>query len=199
MNFLCDDNTYKKGNLLVLSGPSGVGKGTICRKLLEEYPHIVYSVSATTRKARPGEVHGRDYFFLSDAEFMRLVEEDAFLEWAQVFEHYYGTPVSFVQNVINQGKDCILEIDVQGALQVKEKYPKGVFIFIVPPSMEELVRRITCRGTEDNREIDRRMEQAERELQHVTHYDYLVINDDLKKAVKQVYCIITAEKCRIKK
>jgi guanylate kinase len=192
-------DVYRKGygNLIVISGPSGVGKGTICKELLRLYSDIVYSISATTRNARLGEVHGKDYFFYNKDEFFKMIEEDSFLEWAKVYDNYYGTPKPFVEEIMSQGKDCILEIDVQGALQVKEKKPEGVFIFIVPPSKEELIRRITCRGTENKEEIAKRMEKVDKELALLPQYDYMVENDNLQKAIELIRCIIKVERARI--
>ncbi|PKM90950.1 MAG: guanylate kinase [Firmicutes bacterium HGW-Firmicutes-12] len=197
MSSIADVYRKEKGNLIVLSGPSGVGKGTICKELLRYYSDIVYSISATTRKARLGEVHGKDYFFYSKDEFLKMVEEDAFLEWAKVYDNYYGTPKLFVEEITSRGKDCILEIDVQGALQVKERKPEGVFIFIVPPSKEELIRRITCRGTENEKEVAKRMEKVDDEIALLPQYDYMVENDNLQKAVELIRCIILAERTRI--
>jgi len=193
------DNRSSKGNLIVLSGPSGVGKGTICRELLKRCPELTYSISATTRKKRPGEIHGREYFFYSVDEFLQLARQGAFLEWARVFDNYYGTPREFVERITSEGKDCILEIDIQGALQVKREKPEGIFIFIAPPSKEELVRRITGRGTEDQAEIERRISQADGEMACLEEYDYLVINDEVPLAVARIQCIITAERCRVHK
>lgn len=186
-----------KGNLLIISGPSGVGKGTVCRALIKKYTDLELSISATTRKARTGEIDGREYFFYSQEKFLELVEQEAFLEWARVFDNYYGTPLDYVQKVLNQGKDCLLEIDVQGAMQVKKKWPEGIFIFLVPPSKEELVRRITCRGTECAEEIQKRMNQVEQEMGYIREYDYVVVNDEIDEAVEKIKAIITAERCRI--
>ena len=187
----------RKGILVVISGPSGVGKGTICRELFQHYGDIQYSVSATTRQPRAGETHGKEYFFYSKDEFQHLMQEGELLEWAKVYDNYYGTPRKYVEEIINQGKDCILEIDVQGALQVKHKKPDGIFIFILPPSKEELIRRITCRGTEKPDEIDKRMKQVDEELSHLQDYDYMVLNEDLSRAVETVRAIIIAERCRV--
>ncbi|MBZ4652775.1 MAG: Gmk [Peptococcaceae bacterium] len=186
----------KKGLLIVISGPSGVGKGTICRELFNHYNDIVYSVSTTTRKPRPGEVEGRHYFFTTEEEFKKLIAQDAFLEWAQVYGNYYGTPRQYVEEILQAGKDCILEIDIQGALQVKQKMPEGIFIFVVPPSLQELIRRITCRGTEDPSEIEKRMSQVSEEMSHLQDYDYIVVNDEVPSAVEKVRAIIVAERCR---
>lgn len=187
-----------KGNLVVISGPSAVGKGTICKELVKRYDDIVYSVSATTRKPRAGEVDGREYFFYTEDEFLNMIENNTFLEWAKVYENYYGTPESFVEKVTSNGKDCILEIDVQGALQVKKKRPDGIFIFVVPPSKEELISRITFRGTEDEIEIAKRMKSVDAELALIKNYDYIVINDDLDNAVEMIRCIFIAERARVK-
>ncbi|MFZ5755080.1 MAG: guanylate kinase [Bacillota bacterium] len=186
----------EKGLLIVISGPSGVGKGTICRELFNKYDDIIYSVSTTTRKPRPGEVEGKHYFFTTEEEFQKLIAQDAFLEWAQVYGNYYGTPRQYVEEILQAGKDCILEIDIQGALQVKQKMPEGIFIFVVPPSLQELIRRITCRGTEDPSEIEKRMSQVSEEMSHLQDYDYIVVNDEVPSAVEQVRAIIVAERCR---
>lgn len=190
----------QKGLLLVVSGPSAVGKGTICRHLLDNYGEkLVYSVSATTRPARPGEINGKDYFFKAKEEFLKCIENDAFLEWAKVYDNYYGTPQDFVERVLNGGNDCILEIDIQGAQQVKSKRPDCVSIFIMPPSKEELIRRIINRGTEDSKEIEKRMGKVDEELSHVQDYNYVVVNDNIEAAAEKIMAIITAEKCKVKK
>ncbi len=186
----------KKGLLIVISGPSGVGKGTICRELFSKYDDIVYSVSTTTRKPRPGEVEGKHYFFTTEEEFQKLIAQNAFLEWAKVYDNYYGTPRQYVEEILQAGKDCILEIDIQGALQVKQKIPEGIFIFVVPPSLQELTRRITCRGTEDPSEIEKRMSQVSEEMSHLKDYDYIVVNDEVTSAVEKIRAIIVAERCR---
>jgi guanylate kinase len=185
-----------KGNLIIISGPSGVGKGTVCRALLEKYDDIMLSISATTRKARVGEKEGREYFFYTQEKFLQLIKKKAFLEWAKVFDNYYGTPLAYVQKILQQGQDCLLEIDVQGALQVKAKWPTGVFVFLVPPSHEELVRRITSRGTENDTEIQKRLQQAEEEIGHLREYDYVVVNDVVQEAVEKIRAIVVAERCR---
>ena len=186
----------EKGNLVVISGPSGVGKGTVCRALLAQDESLVLSVSATTRQARPGEKDGREYFFYTPEKFAALAEKKAFLEWAPVFGNYYGTPLPYVQEVLAQGRDCLLEIDVQGALQVKAKWPLGIFIFLVPPSNEALVQRIVQRGTESKAEVQQRLKQAEKEMAHLGEYDYVVVNDFVPQAVEKLKAIILAERCR---
>lgn len=186
-----------QGSLVVISGPSGVGKGTICRALLERDDKVQLSISATTRKARVGETDGKEYFFYAREKFEELVKEEAFLEWARVFDNYYGTPRAYVEEVLAQGKDCLLEIDVQGAMQVKQKCPQAIFIFLVPPSQEELARRITCRGTEDAAEIEKRLNKAAEEMAHVQEYDFVVVNDSVDLATEKVRAILLAERCRL--
>ena len=198
MNRLSNKDCPPKGLLVVISGPSGVGKGTICRELMSKYSDISYSVSATTRKPRPGEVHGKDYFFYDTEGFLELIAKDALLEWAKVYDNYYGTPVAFVEELLRQGQDCILEIDIQGAMQVKGKKPEAVYIFIMPPSKEELIRRITLRGTENQAEIEKRMGQVDHEMDLSSSYDYVVVNDDVMSAVVRIRDIITAERLKVK-
>jgi guanylate kinase len=185
-----------KGLLLVLSGPSGVGKGTLCNRLRSLSPELVYSVSATTRKPREGEVDGVNYFFKTHDEFRDMIEAGDLLEWAEYVGNFYGTPKSFVQETIDQGKDIILEIDVQGAMQVKERFPEAIFIFVLPPSLEELQSRITNRGTETESSIRSRMAAAGEELKLMEHYDYAVVNDVLETACNRVQSIIAAEHCK---
>mgnify|MGYP002795102692 CR=1 FL=1 len=186
-----------KGVLIVISGPSGAGKGTICKALLEKHKDIHLSVSATTRNPRQGEVHGINYYFLNKDEFLKKVEEDDFLEWAEVYGNCYGTPKSNVQELLDSGKDVILEIDIQGALKVKENTEEGVFIFILPPSMEELKARIIKRGSETPESLKTRMESAYDEISFASKYDYAVVNDEVEDAVKKIESIIIAEKCRV--
>lgn len=186
-----------QGLLIVVSGPSGAGKGTVCRAYMDTHPDTLMSVSATTRKPRPGEKEGINYFFLSDGDFAQKIENGEFLEYAQVYGHYYGTPVKYVRDNLRQGRDMILEIDIQGALAVKDKFEEGVFLFIVPPSMEELKRRIVTRGTETKEEVLRRFQQSYEELNFVSRYNYVVINDTVKNAVRKMDAIVTAEKCRV--
>ncbi|MED1802608.1 guanylate kinase [Brevibacillus porteri] len=182
-----------RGLLLVLSGPAGVGKGTVCKALREVMPDLVYSVSATTRQPRPGEVEGVNYFFKSQEEFKRMIEEDALLEWAEYVGNYYGTPRQFVDDMLNDGRDVILEIEVQGALQVKESFPQGTFLFLAPPDLNELENRIVGRGTESQEIIRKRMEVARAEIELMDHYDYVVVNDVIESACDRIQAIITAE------
>ncbi|GBF12182.1 guanylate kinase [Tepidibacillus sp. HK-1] len=186
----------QKGMLIVLSGPSGVGKGTVCSLLRHEQPDIIYSVSATTRKPRTGEENGVNYFFKSREEFEKMIKEDQLLEWAEYVGNYYGTPRGFVEQTVQTGKDIILEIEVQGALKVKEKYPEGIFIFLMPPSLAELKNRIIHRGTESDESLMNRLNAARNELQMMKHYDYAVVNDEVSKAVKRIQAIIEAERLR---
>ncbi|UTR15153.1 guanylate kinase [Salipaludibacillus sp. LMS25] len=186
----------EKGLLIVLSGPSGVGKGTVCGALRKHDTHIRYSVSATTRKPREGEVEGINYFFKEKQEFERMIAEDELLEYAQYVDNYYGTPRQYVEETIAAGHDVILEIEVQGALQVKKTFPEGVFIFLMPPSLKELRSRIESRGTESKDLIDSRMTVAKDEIDLMDKYDYVVENDEVECAVERIKSIVTAENCR---
>ena len=187
----------KKGFLLVISGPSGVGKGTVLHDLMNTQKNLVYSVSVTTRKQRPGEIEGVSYFFKTHEEFEKMIEVDKFLEYAKVHDNYYGTPKEFVEEKINEGKIVILEIDVQGALNVKKNIDNGVYIFLAPPSLSELKNRIVNRGTETESDINLRMSNAKKELSYIKNYDYLVVNDHLNSAINLVNEIINAEKHRV--
>ncbi len=187
----------KKGFLLVISGPSGVGKGTVLHDLMNTQTNLVYSVSATTRKKRDGEIEGVSYFYLNHDEFEQMIAEDKFLEYAHVHNNYYGTPKEFVEKKINEGKIVILEIDVQGALNIKKNTDNGVFIFLAPPSLNELKKRIVGRGTETDEDIKIRMNNAKKELEYIKDYDYIVVNDHLNSAITSVNEIINAEKHRV--
>lgn len=188
----------ERGMLLVVSGPSGVGKGTVCEELMNRNENVVYSISATTRDPRPGEVHGEDYFFISHDEFDHGIEGGRFLEYAHVHGNKYGTPLDFVLDNIGDGKVVILEIDVQGAMDVKETYPDGVFVFILAPSMEELERRLVDRGTESPEQIALRMANAIGEMKLLEEYDYGVVNNVVKEAAAEIEKIIDVENLKIK-
>ncbi len=186
----------EKGLLIVLSGPSGAGKGTICAALRDRMPNLVYSVSMTTRQPRVGEQDGINYFFRTVDEFETLIKEDAFLEYAKVYDNYYGTPKGYVMDLIEEGKSVILEIDIQGAMKVKEQYSSGVFIYVVPPSLEVLSARLNGRGTDSSEVIDKRLSLATSELALAHQYDYIVVNDVLDDAVQKVQSILLAETCK---
>ncbi len=188
-----------KGFLLVLSGPSGSGKGTVSEALLKENKEIVFSTSVTTRTPRPGEVNGENYFFVSVDEFEDMVKNDGLLEYAFVHTNYYGTPKEFVFNEIEKGEIVLLEIDVQGALQIKKKYKEAVFIFLLPPTMDELKQRLIKRDTETEEEINTRFRNAFKELDFVGEYDFFVVNSTVEKAVSDIEHIIAAEKLRTKR
>lgn len=185
----------KRGLLLVVSGPSGVGKGTICKEYLRAYDDCALSVSATTRSPRDGEVDGESYFFLSQDEFKKKIEEGGFLEHAIFCDNYYGTPKDAVLKMLDSGKNVILEIEVQGALQVRSHYPEAVFVFVIPPSMEVLEERLRGRGTEADDVISKRLERAKAEFKFIEKYNYILNNDTVENAVERLHSIITAEKC----
>ena len=187
------------GFLLVLSGPSGSGKGTVSEALMKNNDDMIFSTSVTTRTPRPGEVNGENYFFATREEFEEMVEKGELLEYAFVHTNYYGTPKKFVFDEIEKGEIVLLEIDVQGALQIKEKYKEAVFIFLIPPTMDELKSRLVKRDTETEDEIETRYRNAFKELDFVGEYDYFVINDVLENAVSSIENIIAAEKLRVKR
>lgn len=176
----------KRGKLYVISGPSGVGKGTLVSKLVEARDDVVISVSATTRSPRPGEVDGVNYFFLTPDRFQELIDQDGLIEWASYAGNFYGTPRSFVEEQLDAGRNVILEIEVQGAFQVKEKMPDSTLIFIEPPSMEELERRIVGRGTETPEVIASRMQVARLEMDRKMEYDIAIMNDDIDSALQRL-------------
>lgn len=184
----------ESGLLIVISGPSGSGKGTICKRLIEEIDNIKVSVSATTRKPRNGEIDGKNYFFLDEESFLNKIKNDEFIEYACVYGNYYGTLKNEVLKELEDGKDIILEIDIQGALNVKKNYQNGVFIFILPPSIEELKNRIEGRGTDSKEVILKRMQCVYDELNYAFQYDYVVLNDEVDIAVSKIKNIISAEK-----
>ncbi|MDF2699369.1 MAG: gmk [Haloplasmataceae bacterium] len=183
-----------RGLLIVISGPSGVGKGTVRKALFAREKHnLEYSVSMTTRKPREGEVDGIDYYFVNRDEFQQRINDGKLLEYAEFVGNYYGTPIDYVENRLVAGKEVVLEIEVQGAMQVREKMPDAVFIFIVPPSKRALRDRITKRATESEEIINQRMEKAEREFNMAHKYDYIVVNDTVENAADRIMAIIRAE------
>lgn len=180
----------RRGKLFVISGPSGVGKGTLLARVFKAIPDLVYSISCTTRTARPGERDDVDYRFISDDEFQKRIADDEFLEWAQVHGHCYGTLTADVESALDKGKDIILEIDVQGAAQVKKKLPDAVTVFILPPSVEVLEQRLRGRNTESEQSLQLRLRDARMELECRTDFDYLVVNDDLDRAAAELESVI---------
>ena len=185
----------EKGVLLIISGPSGSGKGTIVERLVDDLGYRV-SISATTRNPRPNEENGVHYFFKTKEECEKMIEAGELLEHACFCDNYYGTPKEYVERQLGEGNNIILEIEVQGALQVKKKYNDAVLIFTMPPTIAELRRRLVNRGTEDMETIDKRIKRAEEELEYLPQYDYIVINDTVEQAVRDVDCIVRAEKMR---
>ncbi|MEW9050415.1 MAG: guanylate kinase [Neobacillus sp.] len=187
----------EKGLLIVLSGPSGVGKGTVRKEIFSDPDTAFeYSISMTTRAPRPGEVDGIDYFFKSRDEFEELIQQGKLLEYAEFVGNYYGTPVDYVRETLDAGKDVFLEIEVKGARQVREKFPEGLFIFLMPPSLTELKNRIVTRGTETEELINNRMLSAREEIEMMELYDYVVENDQVERACNRVKSIVIAEHCR---
>jgi guanylate kinase len=185
-----------KGQLIVFSGPSGVGKGTVLKEFLAGRENVALSVSATTRQPRPGEENGVHYYFLTKEEFLKKVEEGNMLEYAQYNSNYYGTPKDKVDEALAQGRDTVLEIEVQGALLVKEKCPNALLVFVAPPSWQELRDRLTGRGTEDAATIENRLNIAKQELTQAVHYDYILVNDTVEAAAQRLEHIIEAGRCR---
>lgn len=189
--------TSGKGNLIVISGPSGAGKDSIVEGLMKQNKNVSLSISATTRAPRGEEKDGINYYFLTREEFEKKIKQNEFLEYAEYNGNYYGTPKSGIIDKLNKGVDVILVIEIQGALKVKELIKEAIFIFILPPSMEELKRRLVARNTEDKEKILKRFQTAYKEINEITKYNYVVINDDLNEAVNKVDAILTSEKCRV--
>lgn len=187
-----------KGSLFVVCGPSGVGKGTVCKELLRVKPEIKLSISATTRERRKGEIDGVNYYFIERNNFQEMIEKDELLEYAEVYDNLYGTPKKYVLEELDKGNDIILEIDPQGAMQIKNKFKEGIFIFLLPPSMEVLKNRITRRGRDSKENIKKRLNCAYQEFNFIKEYNYYIINDDLSNAVNSLIAIIEAERCRVK-
>lgn len=183
-----------KGLLVVVSGPSGAGKGTVCKAYLNKYEDTFLSVSATTRKPRPGEIDGTHYYFLEEEKFKSMIENDGFIEWANFCGNYYGTPKKAVCDMLDDGKDVILEIEVQGAMKVKEQFPEAVFVFVLPPSMSELRKRLIGRQTETMEVIEKRLNTALWELDMSKEYNYILVNDDVENAAEKLNGILKSEK-----
>ena len=182
----------RKGILIVVSGFSGAGKGTLMKKLMEDYDNYALSISMTTRNPRPGEEDGREYFFVTKEQFEEKIGQDGLIEYANYCGNYYGTPRAYVEQQLEAGKDVILEIEIQGALKIREKFPTALLLFVMPPSAKELRRRLIGRGTETQEVIDQRMHRAMEEAQGIEQYDYIVINDQLEECVKELHAIIGA-------
>ena len=180
----------KQGSIIVISAPSGTGKTTIVRRILSDFPQFVFSVSATTRKKREHEVEGIDYFFISEEEFKKKVQNNEFVEWELFYDYYYGTFRSFIDNWINNGKSVILEVDVHGALEIKRIYPEAILIYIAPPSLEELIIRLKKRKTENEEDLRKRIERAKMELSHKDKFDYIIVNNDLNIAYYEIKILI---------
>ncbi|MBP3926507.1 MAG: guanylate kinase [Clostridium sp.] len=185
-----------QGALVVVSGFSGAGKGTLMKALLERYDNYALSISATTRGPRTGEVDGREYFFKTREEFLQMIEADQLIEYAEYVNNFYGTPKDYVFSNLESGKDVLLEIEIQGALKVKEKFPDAVLIFVTPPSAEELRRRLLGRGTESLEKIEARLARAVQEAEYMDRYDYLLVNDNLDECVEEMHRLIQAMRAR---
>ncbi|RGY99415.1 guanylate kinase [Clostridium sp. AM58-1XD] len=186
-----------KGILVVVSGFSGAGKGTLMKALMEKYENYALSISATTRSPREGEENGREYFFISEEEFKKKIEADELIEYAQYVNHYYGTPKEYVMKKMDEGKDVILEIEIQGALKVKEKYPETLLLFVMPPSAAELRNRLIGRGTETLEVIDARLKRASAEAEGMENYDYILVNDRIDECVEEMHRLIQAQHHRV--
>ncbi|HET7558720.1 MAG TPA: guanylate kinase [Limnochordia bacterium] len=186
-----------RGFLIVVSGPGGVGKNTLINAVLPRMPELLYSVSATTRPPRPGEVEGKDYFFRTPEQFQAMIEGGELLEWAEFCGHRYGTPRAFVDQALAAGRSVITDIDIQGAAQIRRNMPEGVFVFLIPPTIEELRRRLEQRGADSQARVAQRLDAAAVELQAIGEYDYFVVNDDIAQGADRLMAIIAAERCRI--
>ena len=187
----------KKGLVLVVSGPSGTGKGTICKDIVAKHEDINLSISATTRNPRVGEVEGKSYFFKTKEEFEAMVDRGEFLEHAMIYDNYYGTPKKAIFDELDMGRDVILEIEMQGAMQIKEVYPQAVFIFVLPPSLQELRNRIVGRGTETEEQIEKRFNSAYDEIKLLGDYDYFIFNNIVEKSAEEILNILEVEKNKV--
>ena len=186
----------KRGTLLVISGSSGVGKSTVIAQVMKERPDLYFSVSFTTRPPREGEVHGVNYYFVTREDFEERIRRGEFLEYAEYVGNYYGTSVEVIREKLDKGVDVLLDIEVQGAAKVREKLPDAVTLFLIPPSFEELSRRLRARGTDSEEKIAKRLETARREAKEIVHYDYVVVNDTVSHAAQEVLAVLTAAGCR---
>jgi len=186
----------REGIILIISAPSGAGKTTLCHALLKRFPHMKESVSYTTRAPRAGEAHGVDYYYVSREEFQRMIDDDAFAEWAEVHGNLYGTALATIEEARKNGIDLVLDIDCQGARRLKEQIERCVYVFILPPSMEELRHRLENRSSDAQEVIDRRIERAAGEIREARWYDYIIINDNLEKAFEELSCIVVAHSRR---
>ena len=195
--YTISNTRLNSGLLFVISGPSGVGKGTIRKGIFDIFSDLTYSVSVTTRPLRRGEKEGVDYYFVSESEFEKMIRLNKFAEWALVHGDYKGTPLNFLIKKLKDGEDVLLEIDVQGAMQVKEKFQEGIFIFIAPPSWKDLEDRLRGRKTEEEENLEKRLKDARNEMKYMENYNYLIINDDKKIAIKKLESIIIAERCKM--
>ncbi len=187
---------FRKGLLVVISGPSGTGKGTVLKLVKESFNNVRFSVSATTRKPREGEVEGKNYFFKTVEEFKEMLQNNEMVEWVEYCDNYYGTPRKYIEESLEQGYDVILELEVEGAINIKNQYPDSVTIFMVPPSFDELRLRIEGRGTEKPEVIEKRLKRAKEELSYIDRYDYITINNAVEDSVSEVNSIIIAEKLK---
>jgi guanylate kinase len=190
---------FRKGLIIVVCGPSGVGKGTLLSEVLDSSENMRFSVSATTRAPREGEIEGVDYFFKTHADFEKMINDDELVEWVKYVDNYYGTPGKPIESSISSGTDIVLDIEVEGAQHIKKKYPDSVLIFILPPSFKELKRRIEKRGTENEEEIEKRLKRAKAELSFAKKYDYVVINDDKNEAINEIKSIVLSEKLKVER
>jgi guanylate kinase len=188
----------RRGLLFIVSAPSGAGKTSLCRAMSQAIPGLCYSVSYTTRAPRSGEMHGRDYFFISKAEFEKMVRRRMLAEWARVHGNLYGTYREYLKERLAEGVDVLLDVDAQGAAQLRKRYPDGIFIYILPPSLEDLRKRLHERGSDSNEEIERRLRQTRKEIRSLSRYGYLVVNDEFKSACRSLESIILAERSRLR-
>jgi len=187
----------KKSLIVVISAPSGAGKTTLCKRLLQNSPSFTCSVSFTTRHPRKNEIEGVDYYFVSPTEFQKMIEDRKFVEWEKVHEQLYGTSANLLNKAIEAEKDVVLEVDVEGGTQIKKNYPQAVLIFLLPPSWQELEKRLKSRRTEDYQRVKERIIQAKKEIEYAPYYDYLIINNDINRALDDLTAIIRAERCRM--